>query len=235
MSTLDAITNPVKKIVLASSSPRRQAFLRDLGLAFAVIPADIDETPLPSESPLDLVTRLASSKARSVALRLPATEQAVVIAADTVVALGQTSLNKPVDKPDAVRMLTELRNVVHEVHSAVSIVDTTTGYAETVVNSTHVWMRNYSDAEIDRYVDSGDPMDKAGAYAIQHPGFNPAQEIQGCLSGVMGLPLGDLQELLTRMGVEMPKNVVAVCETQTHFGCCQRTRSSLVVSDNVDR
>src|SRR5689334_19659346 len=127
-----------KKIILASSSPRRQAFLRDLGFIFDVMPADIDETPLPAEAPLDLVTRLASSKAQAIALRQPAGENALIIAADTVVALGPVSLGKPMDQADARQMLTELRGVAHEVHSAVSIFDSATGHAETVVNSTEV-------------------------------------------------------------------------------------------------
>src|SRR4051812_26942954 len=109
----------VKKVVLASSSPRRQAFLRDLGLVFVVMPAEIDETPQPREAPIDLVLRLASSKARTVAKRLPAGESTIIVAADTVVALGPAILGKPLDRVDACRMLRLLRGVAHEVHSAV--------------------------------------------------------------------------------------------------------------------
>jgi predicted house-cleaning NTP pyrophosphatase (Maf/HAM1 superfamily) len=133
-------------------------------------------------------------------------------------------LGKPEDKADAGRMLMLLRDCAHEVHSAVSILATPSGQVETVVNTTIVWMRYYSDTEITAYVESGDPLDKAGAYAIQHPTFDPAQMIRGCLSGVMGLPLGDLRDLLERAGVLLPADVVAVCEAQTHFTCCRRQR-----------
>jgi septum formation protein len=194
-----------------------------------VLPADIDENPLPDEEPVALAHRLASSKAQAVATRLSTShlspaQDAVVIAADTVVALGSLLLGKPEDDDDATRMLALLRDRDHEVHSAVSLFDTAAGRTETVVNSTRVWMRNYSDEEIARYVASGDPMDKAGGYAIQHPEFNPAQRISGCLSGVIGLPLGDLYDLLLAAGVRVDANVAAVCEAQTHFACCQRDR-----------
>ena len=215
--------HPVQ-VVLASSSPRRQAFLRDLKLPFTVIPADIDETPLPGEAPAMLALRLASHKAQLVAAKFDAGERTVIIAADTVVALGDMLLGKPEDKADASRMLFLLRNCAHEVHSAVSVLDSATGQTETVVNTTTVWMRRYSDMEVALYVRSGDPMDKAGAYAIQHPTFEPARVINGCLSGVIGLPLGDLRDLLAHVGITLSTDVVPVCEAQTHFRCCQRQR-----------
>ena len=214
--------NVSKQLVLASSSPRRQAFLRELGLHFTVLPADIDETPLPDEEPIALAARLASSKAATVAASVAA--GAVVIAADTVVALGKELLGKPEDDADATRMLLVLRDKAHEVHSAVSVLDASTGFMETVVSTTEVWMRDYSDDDVARYVETGDPLDKAGAYAIQHPTFKPASSIRGCLSGVVGLPLEDMRALLARAGVEVPRDIVAVCEQQTHFPCCQRQR-----------
>jgi MAF protein len=216
--------NEVKRLILASSSPRRQAFFRELGLAFTGIPADIDETPQPNEVPIALATRLASSKARAVAERVSTDDGTVIVASDTVVALGPMLLGKPEDEVDASRMLALLRGCAHEVHSAVSVLDVESGKAETAVSTTTVWMRNYTDAEIAAYVGSGDPMDKAGAYAIQHPTFDPAQTIVGCLSGVMGLPLGVLRDLLAQVGVIIPNDVVTVCESQTHFSCCQRLR-----------
>jgi septum formation protein len=211
-------------LILASSSPRRQSYLLDLGLAFSVVPADIDETPRPGEAPVALAVRLASSKAEAVAAKVGMGAEAVIVAADTVVALGQMLLGKPEDDADAGRMLRLMRGRAHEVHSAVSVLNPATGHAETVVNTTTVWMRNYSDSEIALYVQSGDPLDKAGAYAIQHPSFDPARTISGCLSSVVGLPLGDLRGVLARAGVTVPKDVVAVCEARTHFACCQRPR-----------
>lgn len=212
------------QMVLASSSPRRQAFLHDLKLEFKVMPADVDETPQPGEAPTRLASRLASTKAQAVAAKFKPDERVVIIAADTVVASGETILGKPEDKVDAARMLLLLRGCAHEVHSAVSVLDSATGHLETVVNTTTVWMRNYSDVEVAIYVKSGDPLDKAGAYAIQHPDFAPAKVIRGCLSGVVGLPLGDLRELLSHVGIHVTADVVAVCEAQNHFICCQRQR-----------
>jgi septum formation protein len=216
--------NSTKPLVLASSSPRRQAYLRELGLDFTVMPADVDETPLPDEAPVALARRLASTKAHAVAAQLPEHTGTVVIAADTVVALGEMQLGKPADKADASRMLALLRDRDHEVHSALCVLDAASGRTETVVNTTIVWMRKYSDTEIAVYVDSGDPLDKAGAYAIQHAEFDPAQSIGGCLSNVVGLPLADLRDLLAGVNVAVPGDVVAVCEAQTHFVCCQRQR-----------
>jgi MAF protein len=215
-------SNGEKRIVLASASPRRQAFLRELGLAFHVLPADIDETPSPGERPIVLAERLATAKAQAVAARLPTGNQALILAADTVVALGETQLGKPVDAAEATHMLVQLRGRAHEVHSAISVLDAASGAQTTVVNTTQVWMRDYTDDEIRTYVASGDPLDKAGAYAIQHPTFDPAHQIRGCLSGVMGLPLGEVRDLLRAAGVTLPANVAVVCAAQTHFACCQR-------------
>jgi MAF protein len=215
-------TNGEKRIILASASPRRQAFLRELGLAFHVLPADIDETPLPRERPIALAERLATAKAQAVAARLPIGDHAVIVAADTVVALGEEQLGKPVDAAEAVRMLVQLRGRAHAVHSAISVLDVATGTQSTVVNTTQVWMRDYADDEMRAYVASGDPLDKAGAYAIQHPTFDPAHQIRGCLSGVMGLPLGEVRELLRAAGVILPTDVATVCAAQTHFRCCQQ-------------
>lgn len=231
------MVNESKPLILASSSPRRQAYLQELGLSFRVIPADIDETPLPGEAPVALASRLASAKARAVAERYrtcagtdagadieEADVGALIIAADTVVALGKNLLGKPTSRLDASRMLRMLRGRDHEVHSAISVLDTASERCETVVNTTMVWMRNYSTTEIAAYVKSGDPMDKAGGYAIQHESFDPAMMIGGCLSSVVGLPLEDLRCLLSKAGVEIEVALPAICESQSHFFCCQRKR-----------
>ena len=210
------------RLVLASGSPRRQAFLRELGLDFAVIVAALDETPLLHETPIAMASRLATSKARAVADLLPQDDvQRVVLAADTVVALDGLVMGKPCDAREATHMLAQLRNRSHQVHTAISLL--AGSLEQTRVNTTTVWMRNYSDAEIGAYVASGDPMDKAGAYAIQHPVFSPAVRIDGCLSNVIGLPLADLQALLVSAGLVLPQAVAPICERQTNFACCQRT------------
>jgi predicted house-cleaning NTP pyrophosphatase (Maf/HAM1 superfamily) len=142
-----------------------------------------------------------------------------------VVALGQTLLGKPADHAEATTMLKALRQRTHEVHSGVSVLATNSGTQRTYVNTTQVLMRNYSDAEIAAYVATGDPLDKAGAYAIQHRTFDPAQTIQGCLSGVMGLPLGDLRNLLAEFGVQLSA-IPAACQRHSEFACCQAPPSS---------
>lgn len=156
--------------------------------------------------------------------KLPPDEATVVVAADTVVAMGMMLLGKPEDKADASRMLKILRGSADQVHSVLlSVLDTTSGHLETKVNTHNRCDADDSDMEVAMYVDSGDPLDKAGVYAIQHPTFDPAQMIGGCLSGA-GLPLGDLRELSQGVGVEIPGDVVAVCTAQKHFTCCQHKR-----------
>ncbi len=212
------------KIILASGSPRRQQFLRELGLPFVVQVANIDETPQPAEAPIALALRLATTKAKAVATRLDTTEHDyVIIAADTVVALGQELLGKPVDDADATQMLTALRDRPHEVHTGVSVLRWPDGEQQSCVNTTQVQMRNYSDAEIAAYVATGDPLDKAGGYAIQHPDFAPVCALNGCMAGVIGLPLGDLRTLLKTVGVDVTAAIPPVCRRQTAFACCQES------------
>ncbi len=183
-------------VVLASTSPRRRELIRLLRLSVETISVDVDETPRPNESPEDLVRRLCRGKAEEGAAARP---DALIIAADTVVALesapGETAiLGKPQDPEDAARMLRLLRNRAHLVYSGLA---TCLGDHEIVqVVRTTVWMRDYSDAEIEAYVATGDPLDKAAAYAIQHAAFHPVARIDGCYANVMGLPLCHLYHAL---------------------------------------
>ena len=211
-------------LLLASQSPRRQQFLRDLGLRFTIMAADINETPRPGETPMLLARRLAEEKAQAVANSLPADAfPALIIGADTVVALGERLLGKPASADEATAMLTLLRGRPHSVHSGVSVLSSADGRQSTRVNSTRVAMRAYTDAEIAAYVASGDPLDKAGAYAIQHPDFAPVVRLEGCLSGVMGLPLGDLHDLLADFGMRIGRPLAPICERHSgRFECCQR-------------
>ena len=213
------------EIILASASPRRQQFFKELGLTCIIHVADIDETPHPDEGPICLAHRLAQSKAQAVAGRVATGgHDQLIIAADTVVAQGADLLGKPTDAADAGRMLRQLRRGVHQVHSGVSVLRRTTDGItgqETIVNSTDVVMRPYTDAEIAAYVATGDPMDKAGAYAIQHPVFAPVQQISGCISGVMGLPLADLRDLLAQFGVQVGCPLSPLCQFHAAFACCQ--------------
>ncbi len=221
------MTQPIA-LILASASQRRQQFLRDLGLPFTIHVADIDETPLPQEDPAAMTQRLAEAKARTVADRLdPLPADALIIASDTTVALGAEIYGKPADAADAVRMLRDLRNRDHVVISAVSVLRLSDRRLATRVNVTTVTMRAYTDAEIDAYVASGDPLDKAGAYGIQSPGFAPACALDGCYASVMGLPLGDLCELLVGFGVQPRQDVATVCLQHNPFTCCAAEKMHL--------
>ncbi len=211
-----------QQLILASGSPRRQQFLRDLGVSYRVVVADIDESPHPEEAPIALAHRLAKAKAAAVAARLVEGSAALIIAADTVVALGDQLLGKPTDEAEAMQMLQRLHNRGHHVHSSICVWHSLSGEHLTRVNSTEVQMRDYNTTEMAAYVATGDPLDKAGAYAIQHPAFAPACAINGCISGVIGLPLHDLRELLATFGVQLPAPITPVCEQQTAFRCCQR-------------
>lgn len=216
------------RLILASGSPRRQEFLRDLGLAFEVMAADVDETPRGGEAPAALAARLAAEKARTVARRLPAGAlPALIIAADTVVALDGVLLGKPADDAEATAMLEALRGREHRVISAVSVVDAATGVQHTRENETLVTMRNYSDGEIAAYVAGGDPHDKAGAYAIQHAGFHPVTAVQGCVASVTGLPLADLCDILQEFGIVVTRDLPPICNARTPFGCCQAQPDTL--------
>lgn len=224
-------TNSPFQLILASASPRRQLFLRELGLTFHVLVADIDETPLPNEAPLALVQRLAEGKAQAVAHRLASQlssadrANVLIIAADTVVALGNQLLGKPVDDADARAMLRTLHNRVHDVHTGVSVLalGDTAAYNQqrTRIVTSQVQMRDYSEAEMEAYIASGDPFDKAGAYAIQHPEFHPVCAVTGCVTSVIGLPLAAVRDLLAEWGVPVTQPIIPICQQRTPFGCCQ--------------
>jgi septum formation protein len=204
-------------LVLASSSPRRQELLRLLGVRFEVDTADIDEAQNPDEPPIDLVQRLAREKALAVAARR---SNRPVLGADTIVVLDGEVLGKPVDTDDAAAMLRQLRGRPHTVWSAVYALNPMLFRTAAALNETIVWMRPYDDDEIAAYVASGDPLDKAGAYAIQHAGFAPAERISGCYSGVMGFPLGDVAQVLRAIGVDVLGEAAVAC--QPPLGrCCQ--------------
>lgn len=206
-----------KPFILASKSPRRRQLLAALGLHFTVDAADVDETPLPGEAPEALVCRLCRVKAAAVAVRHPGE---VVLAADTLVVLDGALLGKPADPLEAVAMLTALRDRVHVVYTAVCVMAGAQG--ETRISATDVKMRAYTDMEIEAYVETGDPLDKAGAYGIQDPRFAPVESWDGCYSAVMGLPMGLAAEMLRAAGIAAPQDVISACESMTGDRCCQR-------------
>jgi septum formation protein len=186
-------------LVLASGSPRRLQLLASLGLECRVAPVDIDETPRAGEAPADYARRLAAEKASAATGHHP--PESLVLAADTVVALGAEILGKPVDAPDAARMLRRLSGRTHEVHTAVAA--SRAGEVAFRLSSSEVTFRNLRDAEIDAYVATGEPLDKAGAYGIQGLAAIFVTRLAGSHSGVVGLPLCETAELLQKFGIDV--------------------------------
>lgn len=184
------------QLILASGSPRRRQMLTDLGLNFEVRPVDIDERPLPQELPTDYVLRLAKEKAAAAA----PSAQELVLAADTIVALNDALLGKPADGAEATAMLRRLSGRSHRVLTGVALHSGERGALEAAVETTGVRFAAMSDAEIAWYVASGEPMDKAGAYAIQGLCALFVEGIDGNYSNVVGLPLPLTYRLLRGAG-----------------------------------
>jgi MAF protein len=208
------MTNP--QFVLASNSPRRKELLALTGLAFAIKPADINEDVLPDEGAQVYVLRLAREKGEAVRADAP---EAIVIAADTTVVLDGEILAKPADTAEAREMLTSLRGRNHVCFSGLSLTRTVDGAQVLDLAETEVPMRNYSDEEMEAYIASGDPLDKAGAYAIQHPGFHPVENLQGCRANVVGLPLCHLQRNLEKWGIHLDVDLPAACQQFLNYDC----------------
>ena len=187
--------------ILASSSPRRRELLASLGVSFTIASPDIDETQHPGEPPLTYVQRLSQAKAAHIARQTDT--PAYILAADTVVIHHNAVLGKPVDANEARAMLRQLCGQAHRVCTALTLIPAA-GQALTEVTCTTVTMRYYTDAEIEAYIATGDPFDKAGSYAIQHPEFAPVAHINGSYSNVVGLPLETLRELLNQTGWVLP-------------------------------
>jgi len=212
-------------LVLASSSPRRRELLALTGWKFATRPADIDETPQPGEAPGAYVLRLAVEKARVAAMQAGAgqaplkTAGCIVLAADTTVADRTEILGKPAHQAEAAAMLKKLRGKVHQVYTAIAVSAPALDAPLTDLCISNVPMRGYTDAEIEAYTASGDPLDKAGAYAIQHAGFHPVEGFGGCFASVMGLPLCHLARTLQKTGVTPPVDIAAACQKHLDYDC----------------
>ncbi len=198
-------------LILASGSPRRRALLGLLGIPFTVAAADIDETPLPGERPADMVARLSRAKAEALMASDQYAHDAAVLSADTMVALDDRLLGKPVDDAEAVAMLDALRGCTHQVYTAVSLA--WHNGINTRLSVSDVTFRNYSADEMMGYIATGDPLDKAGAYAIQHPDFAPVARWDGCYTGIMGLPLKEVAALLEQAGFTIAAPVAEVCRS----------------------
>ena len=187
---------------------------------------DIDEQPRPDESPSALAARLALEKSQALD-ELPS--QAWIIAADTTVDLGGRSLGKPQNPAEAELMLRQLRDHPHEVHTGVALHIPQT--QETTVRrvTTRVWMRPYTDVEIAAYVASGDPMDKAGAYAIQNSAFDPVAKVARCYANVVGFPLCAVAALMRASGHILTVDIPALCRRHFDYHCPQQDRGELVL------
>jgi septum formation protein len=188
------------RLILASASPRRRELLAGLERPFEVIVPAIDETPWPAEAPANYVLRLAHEKALAVLARCPGPEPLQIIAADTSVVLGDRILGKPADPADAAAMLRDLSGRGHVVMTGLSLVERTADGSLLMRGDaahTTVVFRDVTETEIHHYVATGEPMDKAGAYAIQGGAAGMVAHIDGSYSNVVGLPMERLTEWLT--------------------------------------
>lgn len=183
------------KLVLASASPRREELLTQLNLKFTVVPSKIDEEEFNISDPVELVKVLAEEKARSVSKLV---EDVIIIAADTVVVHNGQILGKPANESKARKMLKELSSDQHQVITGVAVLNSRTGESHLDYNITDVKMTALSEQDIDKYVETGEPLDKAGSYAIQGFGGLFVEEIKGSYYSVMGLPIHQLAKLLDK-------------------------------------
>lgn len=194
-----------KKLILASSSPRRQELIRALQLPYEIRVSDVNEDTEPGLSPKEVVEQLSSRKASAVyeSYKVEYADRAegIVIGSDTIVVLDGEVLGKPKDKQDAFRMLKALQGRAHQVYSGVACMDLHTSQKLVAHQVTLVYMKPLTDEQIERYIDTGEPMDKAGSYGIQGLGATIVERIEGDYFNVVGLPMSLLSDLLRRLGV----------------------------------
>ena len=190
-------------LYLASRSPRRQELLGQIGIRFRVVPAEVDETPLPGEDPAALVQRLARAKARAGRAGLAPGDSTPVLGADTEVVLDGEVLGKPRDAAHAAAMLARISGRSHQVVSGVALAKP--GREAARLSTSTVWLRDTTAAERAAYCATGEPLDKAGAYGIQGVAAVFVSRLEGSYSGVMGLPLHETSELLREAGLAIPR------------------------------
>jgi len=189
-------------LILASASPRRRDLLQQIGIATTVIPADIDESVEEGEAVLAYALRVAAAKAEAVAASWPGQW---VLAADTVVQLGDAALGKPRDAAEAGSMLRSLRGRVHQVTTAMALQRAgADSIARSMAVHTQVHMREFSDAELQAYVDGGEWQGKAGGYAVQGMAAAFVTKVEGSITNVIGLPLAEVVEWLAEFGIAAP-------------------------------
>jgi MAF protein len=204
-------------LLLASNSPRRRELLALGNQPYGVLVSDVDESQLAGESPRDYVLRLAQAKASAVTGK--AQPGNIIIGSDTAVIDGDEILGKPKNEEDAARMLKQLRGRTHQVYTGVAVYRARDGKMFTELCVTDVPMRAYSDDEIAAYIKTGDPMDKAGAYAIQYAEFNPVESMRGCYASVMGLPLCHLARALQKLDASFAADISSACQNFLKYDC----------------
>lgn len=195
-----------KELILASASPRRKALLEKLNLSFKIIPSEIDEPENTNCKPEEFVKQLALAKAQEIANKL--NYNAIVIGADTTVVVEGLSLGKPIDHNDAYKMLKILSNREHKVITGIAIIDTSTNTIMVDHVESEVYFKNLTDEEINEYIKTGEPMDKAGAYAIQGLASTFITGINGCYNNIVGLPIYKLGIMLKEFNIDLLKRSI---------------------------
>jgi septum formation protein len=204
------------RIILASGSPRRHELMSLLAVPFEVLVPCVQERVQPGAIPAQVPQDLSRFKAHWAAEQVG---EGMVVAADTVVVHKGDILGKPRDANDAGVMLRRLQGERHLVLSGVTVMDAGTGKQVTELCETRVWLRRMDDREIDAYIGTGDPMDKAAAYAIQNEAFAPVARVVGCPANVMGLPMCHVVRNLLRFGVVLPPSPPTRCEIRYGYIC----------------
>lgn len=209
------------EILLGSQSPRRRELITLLGLPVYSLAADAAEDSIDEPDPAlnVILTAVLKTAVLTQNQLVRPNIRTILITVDTTVSLDDTMLNKPVDAQDARRMLQMMAGRTHEVHSGYVVTDLSSGTSVQGVHTAVVTMRKYTVAEIEAYIATGDPMDKAGAYAIQHPTFQPVAHLEGCYLSVMGLPLCDLLSVLSQFDLPLNVNLTAVAQAHQQFPC----------------
>ena len=207
--------------VLASKSPRRSELMALTGWSFTVLANPVDESVMAGETPEVYVRRvsLAKALASQISISKDLISEKFILSCDTAVVYDGKILGKPMDFADAIQMLTRLRGCVHQVYSVVTVIGRADESLHQEMCVTDVRMRRYNLEEMLEYVNSGDPMDKAGAYAIQNSHFHPVEEFKGCYANVMGLPLCHLTRLMEKLGVRPKENLPEVCQDYLNYDC----------------
>ena len=209
------------RFILASQSPRRRELLGLCGYPFDTMAADVDENSVSDPDPAQDCIQTARLKAEAILNQIYTTQQerTIIVAADTIVALDGQILGKPRDATDAKQMLTTLRGRIHDVHTGVMIIDVDSGREVLGSHTAVVKMRRYTNQEMSAYVASGDPLDKAGAYAIQHPIFRPVEQLNGCYLGVMGLSICHLLQLLRQIDLPFQAELASLETAHQRYEC----------------